>query len=328
MPARLLLPTAANELADASLAHALVQIFRNLDVAKVCTAHLIAYFPFADPLIVRDLQYVGVASATVLVYDWTLTIDEEVAFVWPSRWGWPKILYLFNRYTVFADAALIIYAFTDGFHRTTVTVLLIGTDAQILSFSSSLIFTDLFRDKRVWFRNCANFLCNLSRCRAPDATAINQSFPIVILAMLLIVATLSVDVFVLIRYLGNITYFIEIIVLETTMLILLVLKALQDSRYSRSTLMMRMLNDGVIYFLYIFASSIINLCTILLAPLEQHNMFIITQRVFHSIFCTRVLLHIRGAYTNNALAMKSADASGAGGAIGQSSSRNTHFAFR
>ncbi|KAH8113175.1 hypothetical protein DFH11DRAFT_1510924 [Phellopilus nigrolimitatus] len=227
------------------------------------------------------------------IYDWTLTIDEEVNLIWPSQWGAPKLMYFLNRYVAFGDPIMIclslltIYPGTSAFGFVTAELIL-------------MMRTWAIWERRTW---------------------------VTVLLLILFLAAVTVDVFVLWRYLGGVscTYFhvvnpvfsngcflafknrfvyvdfILIIVTESVMLVMLVAKALQHFKHSRSTLMVRMFNDGVIYFAYILLTSIANLVSILVAPVEMHNFLIITQRVFHSIFCTRVLLHIRGAYTNNLL---------------------------
>ena len=43
------------------------------------------------------------------VYDYLLTLDEEVFLVWPSRFGAPKALFFLNRYFPFADLSLLVY---------------------------------------------------------------------------------------------------------------------------------------------------------------------------------------------------------------------------
>ncbi|KAI5116447.1 hypothetical protein M0805_009916 [Coniferiporia weirii] len=289
--------------------------------------------------------YLSVAK----VYDWTLTIDEEVALVWPSKWGWPKVLYVLNRYLVFADPALLIY------------VLIFGRDAKtcVVTFQTlggttafGFVVAQIILAMRTW--------AVWARRRSVTVTLV-----------VLIVAALSLDIYVLKRYLGGVSYvtlftssidgcllqfanrfvyvdFIDVIVLETAMLVLLVIKALEYFKHSRNSLMVRMLNDGVVYFVYIFITSVVNLCTIILAPVELHNMFIVTQRVFHSIFCTRVLLHIRGAYTNKMLLASGAGGGpgngngvatndeqrctgsgfGFGSGVGEGTSRNANFSFR
>lgn len=40
------------------------------------------------------------------VFDWLLTFDLEVAFVWGSKWNFGKIMFFLNRYNTFAEIGL------------------------------------------------------------------------------------------------------------------------------------------------------------------------------------------------------------------------------
>ncbi|KAL4260149.1 hypothetical protein AB1N83_008817 [Pleurotus pulmonarius] len=49
--------------------------------------------------------YVILSSTTVLVYDYILTFDKEVSLIWfyQSTWSWTSILFMLNRYLPFFD---------------------------------------------------------------------------------------------------------------------------------------------------------------------------------------------------------------------------------
>jgi len=43
------------------------------------------------------LRFADIAALSVLVYDYLLTFDLEVTYVWGSRWTFVKVLYLVVR---------------------------------------------------------------------------------------------------------------------------------------------------------------------------------------------------------------------------------------
>ncbi|KAG9076902.1 hypothetical protein FRC06_009224 [Ceratobasidium sp. 370] len=45
-------------------------------------------------------QYVSVASVGLLLYDHVITFQDEVALIWPAKFGVVKAIFLFNRYVV------------------------------------------------------------------------------------------------------------------------------------------------------------------------------------------------------------------------------------
>ncbi|KAF8892291.1 hypothetical protein BD779DRAFT_105679 [Infundibulicybe gibba] len=55
-------------------------------------------------------KYFNVASFTFLIYDWFLTIDSELAFIWNQRWNLGTLLYVLTRYSAFADMGIFLYS--------------------------------------------------------------------------------------------------------------------------------------------------------------------------------------------------------------------------
>ncbi|KAG8688355.1 hypothetical protein FRC08_011481 [Ceratobasidium sp. 394] len=49
---------------------------------------------------VRASRYVSAAGYVLLLYDYFLTLPDEVKLIWPTSWSLVKILFLINRYTV------------------------------------------------------------------------------------------------------------------------------------------------------------------------------------------------------------------------------------
>ncbi|KAL5500875.1 hypothetical protein ACEPAH_9262 [Sanghuangporus vaninii] len=284
---------AAAESDDAAALQELITILRNIDIAKV--------------------------------YDWFLTLDEEVFLVWPSRFGLPKVLFFINRYFPFIDLAFLTYVQMAG-SDPSLCVILFQTLGGTMAFG--FVIAQLVLSMRTW----------AIWARTKWMT---------ILLVILLLSALGVDVFVLHRYLGGVSYsplgpfesvfqgcllhfdnrfvfidFVLIMIIESTMLVLLVAKALEHFKQSRSTLMVQMFKDGVIYFIFILITSVANVIVIITAPIELHNFLIVTQRILHSIFCSRVLLHIRGAYTNTAFSSTTT------GSSQHHIQSGGHFAFR
>ncbi|KAK7025626.1 hypothetical protein R3P38DRAFT_3193085 [Favolaschia claudopus] len=43
-------------------------------------------------------QYLNCAAASVVTYDYLLTVSDEVDFVWNHRLGLPKVVFFLSRY--------------------------------------------------------------------------------------------------------------------------------------------------------------------------------------------------------------------------------------
>lgn len=54
-------------------------------------------------------NYIDVVTLTVLAYDWALSLDAEVRYIWQSSWSLVKVLYILARYYGFARTAFIFF---------------------------------------------------------------------------------------------------------------------------------------------------------------------------------------------------------------------------
>ncbi|CAE6432099.1 unnamed protein product [Rhizoctonia solani] len=42
-------------------------------------------------------KYLAIVSLALLVYDWIISIDREVEFIWGHPWSWGRVVYHANR---------------------------------------------------------------------------------------------------------------------------------------------------------------------------------------------------------------------------------------
>ncbi|TDL23385.1 hypothetical protein BD410DRAFT_787192 [Rickenella mellea] len=257
-----------------------------------------------DPSIVeiffhlQVVKYVTVAALTLLVWDYLITLSDEVTLVWPSRWRIPKYLFFINRYLAITDPMMLSY------------ILIFATDPKVCVAG---------------FRTLGGFattgflvaqLILVMRTFAVWGSKWNK-YTYGFIAIFL--CAVGVDLWAVHSYLLGVTStgvptkgmtgcalhfanrnawitFLLVMLDESTFVILLSIKAWQHFQNGRSRLMVGMYNDGLLHFACILASSIANLITVVVAPVELHSFLIVVQRVMHSVLCNRVLLHIRGAY--------------------------------
>ncbi|KAF9000879.1 hypothetical protein BDQ17DRAFT_1245046, partial [Cyathus striatus] len=43
------------------------------------------------------------------IYEYIITLDSEIKFIWGSHWGIVRILYMLTRYLPFTDTSLIMF---------------------------------------------------------------------------------------------------------------------------------------------------------------------------------------------------------------------------
>ncbi|KZV88798.1 hypothetical protein EXIGLDRAFT_838983 [Exidia glandulosa HHB12029] len=53
--------------------------------------------------------YCEVAASTILLYDWTITLDREIDMFWGKRRSWTSILFFINRYMTFVGQSFNTY---------------------------------------------------------------------------------------------------------------------------------------------------------------------------------------------------------------------------
>jgi len=92
--------------------------------------------------------------------------------------------------------------------------------------------------------------------------------------------------------------FILVIFTESICLGLFLKKTL-SSYGSRSSSIRVMYHDGIFFYVVILCVSVTNLIVILVSPSETRLIFTSMQRVMHSCCCTRILLHIRSAFSGH-----------------------------
>ncbi|TDL25238.1 hypothetical protein BD410DRAFT_632535 [Rickenella mellea] len=58
---------------------------------------------------IRVVNCTTIAAVTVLIWDYLITLPDEVALVWTSSWKISKTLFLLNRYLAFVDPFMLLH---------------------------------------------------------------------------------------------------------------------------------------------------------------------------------------------------------------------------
>ncbi|TDL25240.1 hypothetical protein BD410DRAFT_632978 [Rickenella mellea] len=247
---------------------------------------------------IRIANCTAVAAVTVLIWDYLITLPDEVALIWPSSWNISKSLFLLNRYLAFVDPIMLIQ------------VLIFDDDAKLCIYHFRIL---------AWF--CiAGFVVGqfilILRAYAVWGAQYNRLFAVIMGLTLVIFA---VSFWTSAKYINGVYSigvlaqgvtgcapifrnrlawidFVLFLAVESTSTGLMVIKAIQHFRVSRHSLMTTIYNDGLLYFGLVLAMAIANVIVFVVAPRDMNGFLIIVQRVLHSLLCSRVLLHIRSAY--------------------------------
>ncbi|KAI0826987.1 hypothetical protein BC628DRAFT_1418594 [Trametes gibbosa] len=237
------------------------------------------------------VKYSGVASLAVLFLEYISTFEDEVKFIWPSRWSAVKIVFMVNRYSPFADVTL------------NVTLTLFATTAkscqpQFEAMTSMYAVGSIASELILMARTLALYDFSNIVMGIMVALGLGIAVPAVIICRTFLssVRYPSDDV---IRITGCVPgvedrsvwpLYMCVLISETVMVLLTLFKMWQtsDNGPHRSVLVRTMFRDGSLYYVVILSFSIANLCFMLLAPRAASPL-----RVIHATLCTRVLLNLR-----------------------------------
>ncbi|KAF7334650.1 hypothetical protein MVEN_02295500 [Mycena venus] len=278
------------------------------------------------------------ACATILVYDWICTLDQEITHVWSRPWSMGTLFFGLNRYLPFVDisvglsAKLMLVSPEGCLVRNKIVAWL----SVMGIFLSEVIL--MLRTFAIWERKGIVFV--LLTFLAASTAVSTVAFTQLELASLEYVPTTGVGC-KLAKASSVIIFAYSILMIsETTIVILTAVKAYRDLRRSRQPWLVQLYRDGILFYFYLLSISLANILVPLLAPVSPEfqplgtpltkeglqsmfaNWLASPQRVLHSVLCTRVLLLIRGqavrerpldesvalsGYTNGTLVFASVD---------------------
>ncbi|KAF4600583.1 hypothetical protein EYR38_005222 [Pleurotus pulmonarius] len=224
----------------------------------------------------QQSTYLPVAGAGLFIYDYVLTLSDEARYVWTAPWSLGKILFLLTRYPTFIDVALAMYR-NLGYSLTS------GTCSLLYNISGwttiiGIAIAEIIMLMRVWA------IWNQTRTAG------------LLLATLIIASMIGAFVsfvkfhekqeFIELYKISpnlqgcygtvgtKVVFIIYVIatVFEILMVILMIVKGMRDSvRRDSSSLLYNVYQDGILYYVVLFASSVANTVLILAGPPEFTN---------------------------------------------------------
>ncbi|KIK01120.1 hypothetical protein K443DRAFT_678706 [Laccaria amethystina LaAM-08-1] len=245
----------------------------------------------------RLRNYMTVASIVVLVYDYMLTLNSELLLVWSSRWNPVKALFLLVRYMPFIDMVFSISYLTRNGTSHTACGITFQTSAWLFVVGASV--AEILLTIRTWA--CWD--------RARWLTIGLPIFFLVIWVIVYVFLDLFLRSVVFIRpphdanpfgcfHAGAkpmlVACWAAMMVYDAGLLLLMGIRGFPIFvDMERGTLSKVVYRDGLIYYLFLFGLSLVNLVTLLCLPHEYMNLLTALERVMYSILTCRAILHIR-----------------------------------
>jgi len=268
-----------------------------------------------DPLelieVAKSLQlyvYLKFVCGTLLVYDYMVTFSDETDLMWKGKWNLLNATFYAVRYLPFFDIGL---GYVEQFLspadpvvcKTIYSIfsisILVGVDLAncILTLRTYAIWG---KDKRILLTLglvllasvvgegyfMTSFLVTMSFINSPDPSVFRGCF---------IAQANTKDAW---------AAYLILLVLESVIFVLTLIKYIQQSETRNQFIIQTIYRDGLLFYIFIFGISLIN---IILLQTEQLSsaygvLLIGIHRVLHAILSCRLVLNIRKAAAQRALA--------------------------
>lgn len=231
----------------------------------------------------------------VLVYDALLTIGDEINYVWFQPWTLGSFLFMINRYLPFIDTSMGLYLQLTETSPSQCEMYYNGITWLI---AIGLMVSELILLLRTWAlwersRKILLILGGLSTATFVPGILITHweikslhfgAVPEGGVGCNLI----SASKIIMVAY-------VLIALSETVVVVLTIIKGQQHrARNSRSSWVKRVYRHGLIFYFYLLAITVVNMVVPVAASQPRYkNYLAVPQRVFHSIFCNRVILLIQ-----------------------------------
>ncbi|KAF8581516.1 hypothetical protein K439DRAFT_1636073 [Ramaria rubella] len=250
----------------------------------------------ASALVKQNVTYLDIVAAAILGYDYLLTVEREMRLVWPVPFNVGKLLFFLTRYAVFADTFMVLYhqfaildaTTCDALYKAIGFLLGVGTliAETILAVRTWVIW---HRDPRIgiilivalvgfwtpvfYFLRVALYSLVFAESPFPGTPGcfLVKQNPILW------------------------AVFVFVMIFETLILALTLLKGIEHFRSTQSTLVSVLYRDGIMNYVYLCMLSIVNVVVLLTAPHGYSTLLTALQRVIHAVLSARILLHLREA---------------------------------
>jgi len=244
------------------------------------------------------VEAIFASIVTILLYDWMLTLPQEIKFMWRASWNWTKVLYLLTRYIPFASMAFMArnqfaYAATpDSCKRALQAACwlsVVGMDLAeiVLAVRTYAVWN---KDKRVGI----SLALLLGLCQIPNGIFIQKfmqeidliqnPYPEIYRGCVAIRATKIIYV-----------NWVLFSIVDGVVLVLMVISATKSYHRHVSDLLNVIYMDGIRFYLYLFCVTLVNVVITLVLPIDFVGVGSCIEIVLHSNLACRLMIGLREA---------------------------------
>ncbi|KAF9553767.1 hypothetical protein CPC08DRAFT_216582 [Agrocybe pediades] len=249
--------------------------------------------------VMRLVTCFDVAASSIFIWDYFMTLGMEIELVWSSRWTFMKVVFLIQRYLPFFDTIGLVlsHQLLHGLSPDTCQNLYrVSAVAIVLGF----FFSEIILTVRAWAvlnAQCMPWISKILPFFFVGWWSLDLYFVSSFLKSLQIGPPpfpSFAGCFVTGANESLILCWTIVLIWDALVLLMMVVPGLEAYRSGGETALLDIVyREGMVYYLYLFILSVVNIVIVKLLPAEYQNLFTSTERVIHSILASRVLLHIR-----------------------------------
>ncbi|KAG2346539.1 hypothetical protein BDR05DRAFT_906949 [Suillus weaverae] len=241
----------------------------------------------------QTTQYFTVGAMTVAIFDYCLTITQEVQLIWGRRWDVTRVTFTLARYVTLIGTAMTTFAALAN--RSKYSSCVTFNNVSYASHMISIIAAEgllIFRTFAFWHQSktLLVWLIVLAAICIAGAVGVTKAVNILHPAP---PTGFNVTGCVFASGKSSATQYGFLILYELVLMILTVYKRLHFYRGARSRLVTILYRDGMIYMACIIMASITNIFVALGVPGDYTDIMDAPQLVIHGVLASRILFNLR-----------------------------------
>ncbi|KAG1842450.1 hypothetical protein C8R48DRAFT_737638 [Suillus tomentosus] len=242
----------------------------------------------------QTAQYFTVAAMAAVVFDYCLTLPQEVQLIWGKKWGIVRVLFTLTRYATLMGTAMTTYsAVTDRLDYTSCATfdsvsygshLISIITAEGLLIFRTLAFWHQSKKLRVWLLVFAAFCI---------AAAVGVSNVVSSVTVTNPPGVNSTNCVFENGGKGGAIQYGFLIIHELVLMILTIYKKFSFYKGTQGRLATILYHDGMIYMTCIMMASFANVLITLFVPETYTDILDAPQLVIHGVLASRILFNLR-----------------------------------
>ncbi|KAG2152736.1 hypothetical protein DEU56DRAFT_957736 [Suillus clintonianus] len=239
----------------------------------------------------QTTQYFTVGAMAVAIFDYCLTISQEIQLIWGRRWDATRVTFTLARYVTLAGAAMTTYAAVVD--RSKYTSCATFNNVSYASHLISIIAAEgllIFRTFAFWHQNkkLLAWLLVLAAICIAGSVGVTK-----VVNILHPAPTMNTTGCVFASGKSSAIQYCFLILYELVLMVLMIHKILNFYEGARSRIITTLYRDGMIYMTCIIMASIMNIFVALVVPVAYTDIMDAPQLVIHGVLASRILFHLR-----------------------------------